>query len=65
MYSCDSFFKGDNRDRENCGFFKFYNYLYCPYVRLDGLCSVSGYKVLEDCTCGRNIKFGKEKFNNV
>lgn len=35
------------------------------YDRLDGLCSVSGYKVLEDCTCGRNIKFRKEKFNNV
>ena len=35
------------------------------YDRLDGLCSVSGCKVLEDCTCGRNIKFRKEKFNNV
>lgn len=48
MYNYDSLYKTANRDRENCRSSKFYNYLYCPYVRLDGLCSVSGYKNSED-----------------
>lgn len=61
MYNYDSLYKTANRDRKNCRSCKFYNYLYYPYVRLDGLCSVSGCKVSEDYTYGINLKLRKEK----
>lgn len=56
MYTHNNKYKHANRDRENCKKCNFYNYLCCPYVKLDGTCSVNGYKVAEDYTYGRNLK---------
>lgn len=34
-----------NRDRNNCKNCIYYNYLQCAFVRIDGTCSLTGYKV--------------------
>lgn len=42
--------ESSNRDRDKCGDCMYNNYLLCPYVKLDGCCTVTGRKVAIDYT---------------
>lgn len=44
-----------NRDRNKCKNCMWYNYLICTYVRIDGICSLTGTKVAKDYTYERSF----------
>lgn len=48
-------FEISNRDRANCKNCIWYNYLQCTYVKLNGVCSLTGVKVAKDYTYGRSL----------
>ncbi|MDK0621540.1 hypothetical protein P5E90_11920 [Clostridium perfringens] len=48
-------FKISNRDRTKCKNCQWGSYLQCVYVKLNGVCSLTGVKVAKDYTYGRSL----------